>query len=237
LSYSLIVGADSRDRAWIETTLLQGGIEVAAATEADVLATHDLLPPRLIVLDDAATRDARDARTAMLRRLSAHPALKGVPVIVLAYEGDVDSFTDAITKGVSAYLVKPVSADELLALAQRLAGWANVTDRTERRRRIRRPLIMKIEVELRARKLKVMGQITDVSGSGCRIEAPEPIASGDALRVILHSQDSSTHVALGVEVRWAKPLAGGAYTAGCRFTGTTALLAGKMLGFVSSGMT
>lgn len=234
MSYSLIVGPDSRDRAWVETTLLQGGIEVAAATEADVLATHDLLPPRLIVVDDAASREAR---MAMLRRLQGHPALKGVPVIVLAYEGDVDSFTDAITKGVSAYLVKPVSGDELLGLAQRLAGWADVTDRTERRRRIRRPLIMKIEVDLRVRKLKIMGQITDASGAGCRIELSEPVAAGDALRVILHSQDASTHVALGVEVRWAKPLEGGGYTGGCRFTGTTALLAGKMLGFVSSGVT
>ena len=234
MSYSLIVGPDGRDRAWIETTLLHGGIEVAAATEADVLATHDLLPPRLIVVDDDASREAR---MAMLRRLSGHPALKGVPVIVLAYEGDVESFTDAITKGVSAYLVKPVSGDELLGLAQRLAGWAGVTDRTERRRRIRRPLIMKIEVDLRARKLKVMGQITDVSGSGCRIEVPEPVAAGDSLRVILHNQDSSTHVALGVEVRWSKQSEGGSWIAGCRFTGTTALLAGKMLGFVSSGLT
>jgi DNA-binding response OmpR family regulator len=234
LSYTLVVGPDTRDRAWVESTLLRGGLEVAAATEADVLVTKDLLPPRLLVVDDQA---ARDARMAMLRRLQGHPALKGVPLIVLAYEGDVDSFTDAITKRVSAYLVKPVNGDELIALSHRLVGWANASDRTERRRRIRRPLIMKVEVDFRARKVTVMGQITDVSGSGCRIEVPQAVEDGEHLRVILHSQDASTHVALGVDVRWTRPLGDGVFTAGCRFTGTTALLAGKMLGFVSSGLT
>ena len=29
----------------------------------------------------------------------------------------------------------------------------------------------------------------------------------------------------------------GVYAIGCRFTGTTALLAGKLLGFVASGLT
>ena len=75
---------------------------------------------------------------------------------------------------------------------------------------------------------------TDVAQSEARLA----LAQGDLLRVILHSQDASTHVALGVEVRWSKPGANGGVTvAGCRFTGTTALLAGKMLGFVSSGLT
>ena len=108
MSYALVVGSDSQDRAWIESTLLRGGLEVAAATEADVLAVGDLLPPRLVVMDDATHRDER---LASLRRLQGHPALKGVPVVILAYEGDVESFTEAITKGVAAYLVKPTNSD------------------------------------------------------------------------------------------------------------------------------
>lgn len=235
MSYALVVGLDNQDRAWIESTLLRSGLEVAAASEAEVLATGDLLPPRLVVLDDSA---GREARLSSLRHLQAHPPLKGVPLIVLAYEGDVDSFTEAITKGVAAYLVKPATSDELISTAQRLSGWAGVTDRTERRRRIRRPLIMRIEAVHKATKERAMGQFVDVSGGGCRLEVPMALAQGDLLRVILHSQDASTHVALGLEVRWAKPGENGGITvAGCRFTGTTALLAGKMLGFVSSGLT
>jgi CheY-like chemotaxis protein len=234
LSYALVVGPENQDRTWIESTLLRGGLQVAAASEADVLAASDLLPPRLVVLDDASHRETRGAS---LRRLQGHPALKGVPIVVLAYEGDVESFTEAITKGVAAYLVKPTSPGELTETALRLAGWAAVTDRTERRRRIRRPLIMKVEVVHKLTKAHAMGQFVDVSGSGCRLEAPMPLQPGDLLRVILHSQDASTHVALGVEVRWTKAANDGTTVAGCRFTGTTALLAGKMLGFVSSGLT
>jgi response regulator RpfG family c-di-GMP phosphodiesterase len=234
LSYALVVGPDNPDRGWIENTLLQAGIEVAAASEADVLVTGDLLPPRLLVLDDASSREAR---LASLRRLQAHPALKGVPLLVLAYEGDVESFTEAITKGVAAYLVKPANSGELVETAKRLSGWEGVTDRTERRRRIRRPLIMKIEAVDKQTKAHAMGHFYDVSGSGCRVELRLRVQVGDALRVILHSQDASTHVALGVEVRWVRETAPGVFEAGCRFTGTTALLAGKMLGFVSSGLT
>ena len=232
-SYTLIVGPDGRDRAWAEGTLLRGGVDVRTGTEADVFVARDLQPPRLLILDDT---QPRAGRMSTLRHLQAHPPLKGIPLLVLSYESDIDSFTDAITKGAAAYLVKPVSAEELLAVAKRLSGWVGTSDHTERRRRVRRPLLLKVEVHLRATKVTAMGQTVDVSGSGCRIEIPTEVRQGDLLRLVLQGQDASTHVALGVEVRWSQPSPTG-WVAGCRFTGTTALLAGKILGFVSSGMT
>jgi DNA-binding response OmpR family regulator len=232
-AYTLIVGPDNRDRAWAEGTLLRGGLDVATATEVDALVARDLAPPKLLIIDDSGTRPDR---MGTLRRLQTHPALKGVPLLVLAYDSDIDSFTDAITRGASAYLVKPVSGAELLRVAQRLSGWVGTSESQERRRRVRRPLLMRIEVHLRAEETKVLGQLLDASGSGCRIEVPVRVVPGDALRVVLQGQDASTHVALGVEVRWSRPGAAGC-VAGCRFTGTTALLAGKILGFVSSGLT
>jgi CheY-like chemotaxis protein len=227
------VGPASQDRAWVEGTLLRGGLSVRTATEADALVERNLAPPRLVVIDDSG---ARPERMATLRRLQAHPALKGVPILMLAYDSDIDSFTDAITKGTSAYLVKPVGSEELVAVARRLSGWVGTIDRTERRRRSRRPLIIKVEIHLRAQKAVLMGQILDVSGTGCRVELPAEVQKGDLLRLVLQGQDDSTHVALGVDVRWCRP-AKGSYLAGCRFTGTTALLAGKLLGFVSTGAT
>jgi CheY-like chemotaxis protein len=233
LAYTLIVGPENKDRAWTESTLLRGGLDVSTATEVDVLVARDLAPPRLLVVDDSGTRPDR---MATLRRLQSHAALRGVPLLILAYDSDIDSFTDAITKGASAYLVKPVSGAELVRVAQRLAGWVGTSEHTERRRRVRRPLLMKVQVDVRAQKTKVLGQMLDVSGSGCRIEIPARVSPGDLLRIILQGQDASTHVALGVEVRWSRPGVNGC-VAGCRFTGTTALLAGKILGFVSSGLT
>jgi hypothetical protein len=70
-----------------------------------------------------------------------------------------------------------------------------------------------------------------------RRELAEEVRQGELLRIILHGRDASTHVALGVEVRWHQVSPTGTHIAGCRFTGTTALLAGKILGFVSSGLT
>jgi CheY-like chemotaxis protein len=233
--YTVVVGPEGIDRAWIETALLRGGLSVTFASEADILATPHFEPgPRLLVLDDAG---GREARGASLRRLHAHPGLKGVPTLVLAYDADIESFTDAITRGVAAYLVKPVSAEELVQVAKRLSGWAGASGHTERRRRLRRPLIMKVEVQVRSRDLHVMGQIVDVSGGGCRIELPAALDVGEAVRIILQGHEGSTHVALGAEVRWYRQAPDGTHVAGLRFTGTTALLAGKILGFISSGMT
>jgi response regulator RpfG family c-di-GMP phosphodiesterase len=232
--YTLIVGDDGIDRAWIEGTLMRGGLEVAASTHQDLANMPDIVPPHLAVLDDSSNREERMAN---FRSLRLHPALAGVPVVVLAYDGDIESFSEAISKGAAAYLVKPVNAEELVAVAHKLSGWLSSSDRTEKRRRLRRPLVMKVEVDLRARKIRVPGQIIDVSGGGCRVELAEKIDKGDLVRVILHGTDDSTHMALGAEVRWVGQASDGTWVGGLRFTGTTALLASKVLGFVHTGMT
>lgn len=232
--YTLVVGHGNEDRAWVERTLLRGDLELAVMTEADLLATREFAMPKLVVVDDSGNRETRGAT---VRHLQAHPCLIGVPFLLLAYDADIESFTDAISRGVAAYLVKPVSDEELVMVAKRLSGWRGNRDHTERRRRIRRPLIMKVEIDIRARKVRVPGQIVDVSGSGCRVELAEELNPGDLLRVILQAHEASTHVALGAETRWHRVAPDGTHVAGVRFTGTTALLAGKILGFVSSGMT
>jgi DNA-binding NarL/FixJ family response regulator len=232
--YVLIVGRAGPDRSATEQALLASGLEAAAATEADVLVVNDLMPPTLVILDDASSKDER---AATLRRLQAHPALQGVPILILAYDSDIDSYSTAITKGAAAYLVKPAATEEMIDVIRKLSGWVATDHNTEKRRRVRRPLIMRVDVDVRSRKVKVPGHLMDVSGGGCRLEVAEAIAAGEAIRVILHGYDASTYVALGAEVRWHKEVSPGVHLVGARFTGTTALLAGKLLGFVSSGMT
>lgn len=232
--YILIVGRPGADRAATEQALLSSGLEAAAASEGDVLVANDLMPPILVVVDDASNKEER---LATLRRLQAHPALQGVPILVLAYDADIDSYSTAITKGAAAYLVKPASAEQLIDHARKLSGWAATNHNTEKRRRIRRPLIMRVDVDVRSKKIKVSGHLMDVSGGGCRLELAEEVAAGESIRVILHGYDASTYVALGAEVRWHREVSPGVHLIGARFTGTTALLAGKLLGFVSSGLT
>ena len=76
------------------------------------------------------------------------------------------------------------------------------------------------------------GQIVDVSGGGCRVELREPLEKGDLVRVVLHGAEDTTHLTLGAEVRWHRTTPDGVTVAGLRFTGTTALLASKVLGMV-----
>jgi response regulator RpfG family c-di-GMP phosphodiesterase len=232
--YALVVGPVGPDRDWAALTLQEAGLEVAAATEDEILGGRDWVPPTLLVLDDHATRDERKATQ---KRLQKHPSFVGVPLLILAYDADIDSYTGALTKGAAGYLVKPVNADELTTAARKLVDWKRNADRSEKRRRLRRPLLMKVEVDIRARKVRVPGEIVDASGAGCRIELGEELQPGELVRVILHGHEDSTHVALGAEVRWHRLAPSGMHVVGLRFTGTTALLAGKLLGFASTGLT
>jgi CheY-like chemotaxis protein len=228
--YTLVVGPDSPDRAWLESVLMRGGLEVAACAEAELLAMPDIVPPQIVILDDSQAREERMATFANLR---SHGPLAGVPVVVLAYDADIDSFSAAITRGASAYLVKPVAAEEVVAVAHKISGWLRSSDRTEKRRRLRRPLLMRVDVEIDGRPGLVPGRIVDVSGSGCRVELKEPLEKGDAVRLTLYGVEGSTDLTLGAEVRWRRQSPDGAQVAGLKFTGTAAILAGRLLGTLS----
>jgi CheY-like chemotaxis protein len=225
--YTLVVGPDVPDRAWLEGILLRGGLEVAACTENELLTMPDVVPPLIVFLDDASGRETRMTTFANVR---AHPPLAGVPVVILAYDADIDSFSDAITRGAAAYLVKPVAAEEVVAVAHKISGWLSSADRTEKRRRLRRPLLLRVDVEMRARHRTVPGQIVDVSGSGCRIELDGPLEKGEAIRLTLYGVEGSTELTLGAEVRWHRVAPDGTHVAGAKFTGTAAVLAGRILG-------
>ena len=228
--YTLVVGPDSPDRAWLEGILMRGGLEVAACTEAELLAMPDIVAPHVAILDDASSRDERMASFANLR---AHPPLAGVPVVMLAYDADIDSFSAAITRGVAAYLVKPVAAEEVVAVTHKISGWLRSSDRTEKRRRLRRPLLLRVDVEISGRGSVVPGQIVDVSGSGCRVELKVAVEKGYPVRLTLYGVEGSTDLTLGAEVRWHRETPDGNHVAGVKFTGTAAVLAGRLLGTLS----
>lgn len=223
-----MVGPAGEDRYAAAAVLGAAGLEVAEMTEAELQAATDLVPPGVVVLDDLRGKSARDVSQA---RIAAHPALQGVPLIILGYNDDIESYAGAITQGAAAYLPKPFDHAELAEAGCRLVGWKARGDDTEKRRRMRRPLLMKVDVERRRDKLRLRGQLLDASGTGCRVEVPEEITAGELVRVTLHSHEDSTHVALGAEVRWHVVAPSGAHEIGLKFTGSTAALAGQLLGF------
>jgi CheY-like chemotaxis protein len=231
--YVLVVGADSDDRAWLEGVLMRADLTVAAASPGELLAAPHILPPQILVFDDAGPRQAR---REVIQKATALGALVGVPFIVLAYDRDIDSFSEAITGGAAAYLVKPAQASDVVDLARRLIGWATAPDRSEKRRRLRRPLLLRVDIDLRQEKRTIQGRLVDVSANGCQVETDEPLGEGDTVRVVLRGLEDTTHLALGAVVRWTQPEESH-FSAGLRFTGTTALLAGKLLGFAAQGLT
>jgi CheY-like chemotaxis protein len=234
--YTLVIGEDSPDRAWLEGILMRGGLEVAACSEAALLAMPDIVPPQLVILDDSISangsvdeRRARQAaRLASFERIRAQPALAGVPVVLFTPDADLDSYSTAIERGAAAYLLKPTAAEEVVRVAHKLSGWLSSHDRTERRRRLRRPLLMRVDVAVAGR-ASTPGQIVDVSSGGCRIELAERVAEGDALRLTLHTTEGSTDLPLSAEVAWRRDSPVGDVV-GLKFTGTTAVFAGRLLG-------
>jgi hypothetical protein len=72
-----------------------------------------------------------------------------------------------------------------------------------------------------------------VSGSGCRIELKQPLEKGQAVRLTLYGVEGSTDLSLGAEVRWQRQAPEGTQVAGVKFTGTAAVLAGRLLGTLS----
>ena len=229
--YTLVVGPDSPDRAWLESVLMRGGLEVAACSEAELLAMPDVVAPQLVILDDSGSREERMASFA---NLLAHSPLTGVPVVVLSYDADIESFSTAITRGAAAYLVKPVAAEEIVAVAHKISGWLRSNDRTEKRRRLRRPLILRVDVQVEGEEGAFPGQIIDVSGSGCRIELKHPLEKGHNVRLTLYGVEGSTDLQLAAEVRWQRPAHDGTHVAGVKFTGTAAVLASRLLGTLSN---
>jgi len=76
-------------------------------------------------------------------------------------------------------------------VAHKISGWLRSTDRTEKRRRLRRPLLLRVDVEVAGRDGVVPGQIVDVSGSGCRVELKQPLEKGSAVRLTLYGVEGS----------------------------------------------
>ena len=89
-----------------------------------------------------------------------------------------------------------------------------------------------MDVEITGQSGVFPGQIVDVSGSGCRIELKQPLEKGDAVRLTLYGVEGSIDLFLNAEVRWQRRV-GETQVAGVRFTGTAAVLAGRLLGTLS----
>ena len=113
----LLVDDDAGLRALVSTTFELVDIDVDAAEDASAaLASVGRELPDVIVLD--VSMPGMDGYE-LCRRLKSEPATRDVPVIMLSGTAEDDA-----ESGADAFLTKPFSPLQLLAVAERLAGGA-----------------------------------------------------------------------------------------------------------------
>ena len=203
--FAVVSGRAGDERTQVEAALRAAGVKPVAAHPSPSLA---------VLLEDAA-----------------HPPWPDVPTIVISSKTDIDSFTNAITSGVAAYLTTPLEAGELTAAARRLARWKAPAPGTGTRTRSRRPLLLEVDLEIEGRHLR--GHLVDVSAGGCRVETTGQVTRGTPLRLTPRALGRSTGIALGGTVtrtRRDDTVQPVICEVALRFNGTSALLAARIFG-------
>ena len=189
-------------------------------------ADSPALVPTVVVLHE---RRRRDDLLDALDRLRAHPTLGSVPLVVVDHERDIERFTAAVARGAAACVCPPFDPAHLRAIVARLARWRDATaGRAERRLRRRRPLLLRVDVHLPSEGRVLSGLLRDVSSSGCRVEAPEPVRPGTAVAITPYGYDASLEFRVAAVVRRHLELEPGLHMLACRFSGTGAVMAPRL---------
>jgi CheY-like chemotaxis protein len=233
LALILIVGGSAEDGRWLEDALRATGLPISVRSLESVLGARDQadspgLVPAVVVLHERRRReDLLDA----LERLRAHPTLGAVPLVVVDHERDIERFTTAVSRGAAACVSPPFDPAHLRATVVRLARWRDTpASRGERRLRRRRPLLLRVDLNLPSEGGVLSGLLRDVSSSGCRVEAPQPVPPGTAVGITPYGYDASLEFRVAAVVRRHVELERGLHMLACRFSGTGAVMAPRLFG-------
>jgi len=222
----LVAGHAGADRPRVLLTLQRAGLEIDERAEPARLA--GVARPRLVVLDDAVPAEKQ---AATQQRLREHPALRGVPLVVLSHSGGIDSFGSAFARGASAHLGRPLDEAVLWDVVTRLLAWRGPT-LPSARQTPRRALVLEVAVEVPQRGWQ-RGQILEVSASGCRLTLRGQVAPGMRLGIVPVWQQQSTEIRLGGSVRWCRREPVGSFLAGVRWSATGGVVVRRLFGLPS----
>jgi CheY-like chemotaxis protein len=229
----LVVGGSAEDGRWLEDALRPSGLAVTVRPRADALAppaAENRPRPEVVVLHE---RRRREDLLESLDRLHADAALGRTPLVVVDHERDIERFIAAVGRGAAACVCPPLDPVHLRATVTRLARWRDGKGPRDRRRRGRRPLLLRVDVHLPGERVLV-GLLRDVSGTGCRIEAPERVAPGTEVSITPYGYDASLEFRIGAIVHRHLEPEPGQHVLACRFTGTGAVMAPRLFA-VKSG--
>nr|WP_217344665.1 response regulator [Noviherbaspirillum sp. L7-7A]MBV0878835.1 response regulator [Noviherbaspirillum sp. L7-7A] len=102
----------------LEFLMEQAGFEVAVATDGEAaLAQLAAFRPDLVLLDIMLPRLNG---YEVCQRIRAHPAWSGIKVVMLSAKGRELEVSKGLALGADAYVTKPFSTRDLIALVQKL---------------------------------------------------------------------------------------------------------------------
>jgi CheY-like chemotaxis protein len=204
--------ADLRMRMW--RAFADGRHEVAVAADgAEGIEKLHAIRPELLVLD--LTLPGVDGWGVLrsVRRLPAPPR-----VVVLSPQTEGDAYGRAWAEGVIAYVEKPFSIDELLAVCERAAGHGGASAAArDRRRSPRRVLRAPAQVLTREQGWWTDGELVDLGASGARIAMPYPLPAVESVRLAFAAPGEG-RVSVEGRLQWRAP-AGRVFAYGLAFVG------------------
>jgi CheY-like chemotaxis protein len=231
----LVVGGSPEDGRWLEEALRPTGLPVTVRPLEDALAPppSETRPrPDVVVLHE---RRRREDLLASLDRVHADPTLGASPLVVVDHERDIERFIAAVGRGAAACVCPPLDPAYLRATVTRLARWRDGKEERDRRRKRRRPLLLRVDVHLPDTRL-VVGLLRDVSGTGCRIESSEGVDPGTEVSITPYGYDASLEFRIGATVQRHLEPQPGQHVLACRFTGTGAVMAPRLFAVRKPGV-
>jgi CheY-like chemotaxis protein len=230
----LVVGGSPEDGRWLEDALRPSGLTVTVRSLDDALAApaaENRPRPDVVVLHE---RRRREDLLESLDRVHADPALGGSPLVVVDHERDIERFIAAVGRGAAACVCPPLDPVHLRATVTRLARWREGKGPSDRRRRRRRPLLLRVDIHLPGDRV-FEGLLRDVSGTGCRIESPQRVAPGTDVSITPYGYDASLEFRIGAIVHRHLEPEPGQHVLACRFTGTGAVMAPRLFAVQTPG--
>src|ERR1700690_3816538 len=115
----LTVDDSASVRQMVKFTLVDAGYTVIEAVDGQDALAKLTMPVNLVITDlNMPNLDG----IGLIRELRANPACKGIPILMLTTESQVERKLAGKEAGATGWIVKPFSPDKLLATVKRVLG-------------------------------------------------------------------------------------------------------------------
>ena len=200
----LVVDDEEFVRLLVGQILDRRGYEVdLAADGAAALARIDARRPDLVVLD--LMMPGMDGWT-LLEHMRGRTGMP--PVVVLTGHGSYEAFTRLVRSGVSGYVSKPFSLDELLRTVSRALA-TGAPPAHDRRQDPRRPLVVRVRVMgPDAAAALAVGELINLTRHGGQVDLAVALPRGERVRLTFDIPGGGTPMMLDAVVEWERTLEG-----------------------------